>query len=337
MLLSTSLNFVHIIKNILLSRFFTLLIMLFSANLYALPDWVKQPPLDDDKFIYGIGSGIDFETAKKNALSDIAAKFNANVKESYVSAQRVLNEKITSDVKINTQVEVQGTRLNHFHVSKSDTENNIYWTLVQLDRLAFAKDLYAHWFKVDKEMATNIKQIGTVPSLLHIDKLKPLLEKNEQLKAILVQSNFIQPRTDFKTAFSLYNHYQSLLNTLLDNQFVLVTFNDVDDSLAAVIKEQLTAKGLKLLDQQNTQAPYSVIAVSLTKQQREDDRNAFISQIELYIETTADNNENIGSNHFSARGRDYVSHVASFEKATISIQRQLNKLPLDALLNISSK
>jgi hypothetical protein len=311
----------------------TSLSILYSSALFALPDWVKQPILDDEKFIYGIGSGTDFETAKKNALSDIAAKFNANVKESYMSAQRVLNDKISSEIRIDTQVEIQGTRLNHFSVAKSEKDGDVYWVLVQLDRIEFAKEINAHWFKLDKEMEASMQQIGVVPSLRHFDKLKPLLEKNEQLKAVLVQSNFISPRTDFKPIFSRYNTYYSLLNTLLESQFTVIVFKDTDETLAAIIKQLITSKGLKILDDQTSKMPHSVITVSMTKQQREDDRNAFISQVEVYLETLK-NNEKIGSNHFGARGRDYDSFDASFEKAMIGIQQQLTKLPLNALLNI---
>lgn len=304
----------------------------------ALPDWVKLPPKDNNEAIFGIGSGNSFESAKKNALADIAAKFNANVKESYVSTQKVLNGKVSSDTTIDTQVEIQGTKLNHFRVTQSKKEESLYWVLVELDRQAFAKNMYEQWFRLDGEISNLMSQIGTTPSLLYINLIDTSLIKVEQLKAVLVQLNFLQGQESFKALFTLYNNHQNLLSKLKDNQFVYLNLQNVHQAIAAMITKQLTSRGVKLVDSsKHENTLYTAIKVTTKHEQYIDDRQAHVSQLEIYFQTDSPDGEKIGANSFSARGRDYNSATGSFNKAITGIQQQLKRLSLNTLLNINSE
>ena len=107
-----------------------------------LPAWVRSRPVTDTYYI-GIGQcpkGRDDyqETAKKNALNDLASEISVNVEGNSLlytlDRKQSFDEQYTSTIKTRTNEQLEGYEL----VDSYDGNGN-YWTYYRLDKAAYAQ------------------------------------------------------------------------------------------------------------------------------------------------------------------------------------------------------
>jgi len=103
-----------------------------------LPAWVANPPADDGEIFYGVGAGIDRDTAVQAALVDIAAKLSTTVNSSIdtLEQESVRNGQATNQSSSQRTINntVQKITIADYQVAQTHPEFNRVNVLVQVRR-----------------------------------------------------------------------------------------------------------------------------------------------------------------------------------------------------------
>jgi len=127
-----------------------LLILFTSVGIHAdqrsssSPSWFTEPPQDTLSFWWGVGEGSDLDSAKRDALKDIAGKLSVAISSQNESrvTERVTESSKSFDKYAHSRVaeDVKRTEFKNYSLEKSVQVGQEYFVLVKVDRQAFIVD-----------------------------------------------------------------------------------------------------------------------------------------------------------------------------------------------------
>lgn len=126
----------------------------------APPAWIQTPAGDypPQRYMTGVGSGIDPATAENRAKALIAEIFSARIESttSIIDAERITNQGTGAlfqathqSIRTTTHKEISGVRI----AENFRDENGLYWSLAVLDRRQAEKALLSQIQSLDQEIA----------------------------------------------------------------------------------------------------------------------------------------------------------------------------------------
>lgn len=307
----------------------------FCASAFSLPAWVENPHDDNDEAIYGVGSGESFKEAKRSALTDIASKFNTKVQETYVAQHRQFNDQTEMAVNIDSRSEVLNTQLNHFQITQSVKEGELYWVEARLDKKAFAEEIHQRWTRLDASIASEMTALKEAAVLQQLVQLPLLAAKIHDLELIVAQLSFAQRRFDAAPHYERYIGYLEQLQSLKNRHIVYLDQTTKGDDVFNLLKEILSKNGLIVTTKESARAEGAVISVRTKRSEEQDERKAYTVNLEVVVTSADVNGKTLGAATYRARGRSYADSGAATEKAIAALKVQLSRLSLPQLLNIT--
>lgn len=124
-----------------------------SSTTPTYPKWWQTPPTDNEQYLYGLGEGIDLQSAQQQALTMIAGKLQTQLsaqlavrtQETNVAADQYADRKIRS--------QVTDLSLSHFQLLNTAAVGNLTQALVRVDRAALANN----WQNEYQQLVTKVK------------------------------------------------------------------------------------------------------------------------------------------------------------------------------------
>ena len=209
------------------------------------PVWVTQPPKDDAGTLWGIGEGVDLESAKRSALKDVAAKLRVAISAQLESRTTVSNQSVDRFARTRVSEDVQRTEFRNHSLEKSAPSPQGLYALVRVDRKAFASDSVQKLTAAEKEIQNLLQGVDALPLVerfVAYQKAQAWLEKAIATGQVLatIDSGFDQSR--------LVKHEATLVkakNAASELVFEIRAGNDSQD-VAQTIRGFLNDSGIKI-------------------------------------------------------------------------------------------
>jgi len=301
----------------------------------SLPAWVQQPESDSSSALWGIGSGPDLETSKKNALTDIAGKFNTRVQESIEQLYRVDNDDVQELLRIANSSQVAATELSDFQVTRSQKVDDTVWVEVRLDKPAYGKRLSGNYVTERNKLKDSMERfdgLSTLEQLLQIDALK---EHVNRLGVVGAQVNFVNPDPGMAEDAGQYADYLKTLLAVKDKHKVILVSQDTPEQFTSLINEKLGLAGIKIAEGKGGGENNAAIRLLSRTDSYQDDRDAYIFKIEMDVTSVDEKGVILGKATHRAQGRSYDSYNDAQSKAVSSLNYSLGKKSLASLLKLS--
>ena len=111
------------------------LLVIAPASADSLPEWVSRPPPDTADAWYGVGEGEDLESAKAQALADLAGrlatKVLSDVKIDQYSEQWEDGSRFNESISSMVSTQVENTKLSHYQLRESQSSGGKTYALVE--------------------------------------------------------------------------------------------------------------------------------------------------------------------------------------------------------------
>lgn len=298
-----------------------------------MPEWVQISTPDTDTHMYGIGSGNSLQQAKNMALAELAGKISSQVQQLFQMQEQAVNDDFSSQIKIDTRVEVGATDLKYFYINQTEQLGSVYWVELVLDKTKMANDLKAQ-FEIDQGSLTT--QMDTI---FEQSKFMQMLQTNAasrlivNLQQLLMQLKYFSPAFETKPYVEQYNQYLIALHEATAGNQVFLDDRGADPGVVKALRNWLSSNGINLAKQQTQQT--DVIHLSTQVDTFTDKRDAHIAQIITTITVKSDGFGQIGHTTIKTKGRDYQRKAEALEKAVSALSLKIKRAAPAQLLNIS--
>lgn len=299
----------------------------------ALPKWVENPPQDNTEFIYGIGSGQDFEAAKLAAQNDIAAKIEVTVSSQTALYQASVNGESSEAFSKQVLANVKALPLGQMQLQKTKTHKKVVWVLMALARNDFKNYQQSQLLIEDREVSRLAKTFNTLPSLQRwplFDPIKAEISKaRARLAAMTALSDFSAKRYEDRYKQYLDNIAKTAANTLL---FVKTSGVAEEQALAEVVADLASNEGL-LSTTESDKGATGVLSISSTLNKSLQDE-AHSARVTVVLTLLDSENQMVASNDFYGTGRSYQSEADAVKRAYQAIATRLKREGLVKALSL---
>ena len=308
------------------------LMLVTTGAVAQMPDWVQKATPDTSTNMYGVGSGNSLEQAKNLALAELAGKVSSQVQQLFQMQEQAVKDAYSSQMAIDTRVEVGATDLRYFYVNQTQQVGSVYWVELVLDKTKMANDLKAQ-FEIDHGTLTT-----QMDGLLNQSMFMQLLQANAaaksitQLKRLLMQIKFYS--ADFSTSAYVdqYNQYLKQLQQATAGNQVYLEDKQANSLVAKEFRNWLSEQGVNLADAKSAET--DVLELTTTIDAYQDKRDAYITELFTTITVQSEGLGEIGHTTIQSKGRDYKREAQALDKAIKSLKLKIKQKTPAALLNI---
>lgn len=112
-----------------------LIYLAIVANLFALdvPRWFEKPEENPSGF-YGLGTGRDIRSAKRNAIADLGSSIYLSVKSSFSTQTKRVDNELNSSATQNIDINTKELSLSNIAISKSECEDGVCYVRVDISK-----------------------------------------------------------------------------------------------------------------------------------------------------------------------------------------------------------
>lgn len=276
-----------------------------------LPDWVETPPTDNASAIYGIGTGPDLDSAKKQALADVAGKLSTRISSEIKIYQKMVNGKVDDSFQSTVSASTEGIELSHYQVEHSARINDEFWVLLAVSLPEFIALKKQQLLEVDQALQLLMQRFGSHSDL---QRFVSIPEINAKLKQAVPLIATLRATSDFnsKPYDTRYNTYRDEMAKTRDRLKFAVSSDDGGRELAADIVDLLSDAGLNAKIGSNGTA---LINISTEIQSSESDGATRII-MNSSIATRDTKGNTFGSRQYYSRGRSYSGYDAALRLAS---------------------
>jgi hypothetical protein len=302
------------------------------------PDWVdhQSKKYPENRYLLGVGSGDDEQSAEMNALSAIARIFQVAVKQSQTEISNSLTTKTGDDTQsqwevqfnevteLSTQKTLEGAQIVESWVDPAQTVHK----LAVLDRLKTALILEERIEELDKAVNRDVNTIRRSGDKLQVARSYyrsiQMMMKRDVYNSDLRIVNPTGQGNEFKVSL---NSTSSDLRTFLAqelNMAIEITGPNSEKVKTALV-ESLTKSGFSVLGQTSNNPPNIIIKGELQfKNLDMPSSNKFVRwQADFHLVNQIDGKE-FGS--LQRRGREaHVSYEAAEQRALRLLIKQVNQ------------
>ncbi|GGF64020.1 LPP20 family lipoprotein [Alteromonas lipolytica] len=311
----------------------TCVLIVLSTSAHAqMPGWVQKSTQDTDAHMYGIGSGNSLEQAKNMALAELAGKVNSQVQQLFQMQEQAVNDDYSSEMSLDTRVEVGATDLKYFYVNQTEQSGSVYWVELVLDKTKMANDLKAQ-FEVEHGTLTSQMQ-----ALLNQSAFMQFLQANEaatsitRLKRLIMQVKYYSPAFSTSQYVQQYNQYLKQLQQATAANQVFLNDQQADTLVAKEFRNWLSKQGVNLAPSKS--AKTDVIELTTTVDAYQDKRDAYIAELQTTVNVSSTAFGEIGHATFQTKGRDYKRESQALDKAVKAFKLKIQRKDPAKLLNI---
>ena len=222
----------------------------------TLPSWYLTPLLNNAEYIYGVGSGEDYDKSVKSALNNLISKLGISIKSTYKSnsnLQTGYREYFTKKTSTDLTSEVKKIRISNYEIINTQKQKyDFYVTLVRSNKELFKKSLIDSTDQIYADIGFKNRNISktnpltrykfyenasktlheTLPTLLVINSLDENFDNKKylsQIKTIDLELDLLQK--NMRLYFTYSKGYELFTNALKSS------INDSGISISTVSKE----------------------------------------------------------------------------------------------------
>ncbi len=309
--------------------------LLFGAVSYsalALPTWVSSLEADNQQLIFGVASGSTVEQAKRNALLDIAGKFNHQVEEQLSQLVSQQDGQNRQAFKLETHTKIKPVDLSHYQFDQIEQEGDLIWARAALERAPFAQQQKLRWQTKDAQLRPLLEPYAAEQWSLKETVYYPNVVAAMQLQWSIIQQLSVLdsplPASEIKRYMAYQNH---LANS--ERLAVVQLYTQAADEVLALVKETLSAQQLRSTEV--AKRPQSGISLEQQFNCAQDSREAYLCELHLNV-VSLEQGQVLGQANYFAKGRDYRSEQNARQKALTSLKLNWQRLSLSQWLNIDT-
>ena len=217
-----------------------------SAPLLVIPDWVKAPPADDGKYMYGIGEGYSVANAQKNALRDIAGKIATNINSESEDRTLLADDQLSSSYRERVNTRIDDIKLTNYKVLKTEQQQSQVYMLVAMSRSVFITDKQNSLSEINAKIAQQLEGVSgknAVEQLFAYNNALQLAKDGRRLITLLVTVN---PTFDAEKHLSYYRQLSAQEVQVAKRASFYVVPNSGLNVVAAEVKKAMQTKGFNI-------------------------------------------------------------------------------------------
>ena len=296
----------------------------------VLPGWYTSPPVNDSRWLSGVGSGSTPEEATQNALADLLARLSVRVESEFNSEQSYQGGVVQESSRSQIRTQVAALTVSQYDVvSATLLAPGRYGALVRSDRAAFTRALQDEVTQGFDQVAFQIGLSRNDHLLKRYQTVRDGLNRLSALQPQLQVLSVLQPGFD-------RNRWQSRMQTLqsqqakLRQQLVFQVSAEPDaQPMLPVIRQALTGAGYAL--SQNSAA----IRIHLNSQTVFSRSSGIeIADVTLFLNSATDQGVQIGARQLPLTGYSTRGRALAEADAVTKLSRQIEEQGIEALLAI---
>lgn len=221
-----------------------------------LPKWYLNPPLKSEKYLYGVGDGINREEAIKSALDDLVSKLGISISSNYKSSTKTkkgYRESFAQTSSSDISSEVSKIRISNYEVIESQKQKyNHFVTLVRSDKKLFKKDLLKSLNQIYSKIEDEQKTINDSHVLSRYSFYKYSQTKLAQTLSTLLVLNSLDENFDDRPYLKTIQIIDADSSLLLKNISISFSSSKESNAFINVIKSALSETKIAISNKKQT-------------------------------------------------------------------------------------
>ena len=293
-----------------------------------MPEWVLRPPGDNVATIYGIGEGRDLESAKQNALKDIAGKLATYIKSESENRDYLINGRGDSTFKQKVNTEIKKMKLSNFEVLQSSQSGHIIYTLVALSRAQFVAGKNDELNELNKQIEGVLQQVGQKNLLVQLQAYSQALALADKARPLIALIQAADLEQDKRRHLADYRTYAQKEQQLLEQSKIYMKPNASMAPVVHHIKGLLQSQGLQV---GNRAEADGILEVNGIIQEAEVFSSKSV-KIELDLTLSTPTNQTLSRTKYTLTGSSVSSYETGRNNALNVLSKQLGSR--EALFNL---
>jgi hypothetical protein len=274
----------------------------------APPAWVSQPPTDNRATIFGLGSGRDLETAKQNALNDIAGKLEVHVSSDTEYRNLIRNDQASSSFSERIKTKVKQTRLSNYQIRETTFVNGTAFTLIAMSRDALIRDTQTELDKAQSELDVLLSGIERKSKLEQLVTFTQAGNRARDALPTVALMSAANPEFDSKAWYQKLRQFSDREKALSEQATFRVSGSPSLKTLAQRLQMKLSEQKFRV-----TQSSQADIQIELAGElQKQEIFSSFSSFGDMHVIVRTGE----GKQLFSSVHRLQGSSVSGYEQAT---------------------
>ena len=297
-----------------------------AAGPSGLPDWVINPPKENDSYIYGVGQANELTAAKLNAQSEIAGKIEVQVNSDVHVVQSLQNDTAYESVISRVNTAVERMHVKGFSFDKTVFLGGDFWVLASLSKDVFFGERVEQFLANDKTihllmdrfyMSTKIRRVAIG------QQAREAIERGKEQVSILIAYS--------KLPHKNYLRQYAVLESDIKGNLRTVNIDiEVDGPHAEALKGPISGV-LNKYGITSSNSGDGTLLISAIPSHFNDGGANNVQLVAIFTLFDSTGNQ-VSSRQFSSSGRSYQSKADAVQKAVMSIQTQFESQGLiDAL------
>jgi hypothetical protein len=302
-----------------------------------LPSWYTSPKSNDDKYLYGIGSGENLEEAKNSALSALISKLGTTIESSFetsIEVSGLSNQSVKKEVKSNIKANVSKIRVSNYEViSSQKVSYKETLVLVRSDRVKFSKALKSDL----EEKISAIKIIkNRVENVNYLEQYNTYYQLKQDVDALITKIVVLEELNPLLNT-TKYSNFVNTIDVKFEKSKESLSFYVSSDTkskqFAQVIKNFLASKSLKIANKKSK----NVININITTDSRISDMGSIkVAVFTINVKAYAKNRE-IGGKVLIKKERYSSSMQTAKKNAVVHFEDELQTQTINDILGLEIK
>lgn len=304
-----------------------------NVPLLVIPEWVKEPPVDNAEYMYGIGEGYSVKNAQKNALKDIAGKIATSIKSESEDRTLLADDQLSSSFREKVNTRIDDIKLTNYKVLKTEQQQSQFYILVAMSRAVFIADKQNSLTGVNLKIAQQLKDVASknaVEKLFAYNNALQLAKQGRRLITLLVT---VKPDFDRDKHLAYYRQLETQEAKVAKTASFYIEPNSALTEVTLELKKALQSKGF---DVSNSKS--SAGKITLTGNIKEADlfgnKNAVV---EFDVVLTTNKGKFLSRKHYRLMGSSTMDYAAAKQRALAALTNKLTtKSDIYELLGLQS-
>lgn len=299
---------------------------------FEIPQWYLNSPVNTQLFLYGSGEGDTLETAKLNALNNMASSlvvfvsssFKTNIKSSIIDGKETYSKNVSKDLKM----EVQKIKFTNATVKNSQFADGKFYVLMQVNRLDLFSQQKVEFDEKDNKIDSMYASLGKKSKLSKIYILQDvyLLVKDAKSKAVIL--NAINNDFSYSFYFQKYDKYISMIDDIKNSAIINIDTNLPEKYFTDQLIDMLNINKFTI-SKNNSLAD---ILIKLNIQPKYSVTNGWnIAKIAVTLSVISEN-KIVSNRVINVIGRSSVSQESALENGSKQFREELENITLDKVI-----
>jgi len=217
-----------------------------SSNPKQPPSWVTSPPQDTEQSIFGIGSGLSLEIAKRNAKNDIAEKVQTSISANLSSSQTLSMGQSSRSFQETIKTESANLNLRGISFIESSQIDHQFYVQVKIPRSQIINDIQQRRQANETAIINALNKQDTRSTLENYIALNKLKYEAKKLSTLAFIQKGLDPSFNPKQSITVSQAHTSATAAHQQKLRVYLDKSARAQNTRVALANQLSQNGLKL-------------------------------------------------------------------------------------------